>query len=124
MGRCRTPVYTVRASKFGPGPPRMRTRPLEWDPDPPCMGSRPPTVGSQGPRTEHTWALIRTEAGVRCRHVARPGLVGSGPYHIHSCSPPKRRPDAATWPTTCCISQQAEPGIKPLGYACLCIYYG
>jgi hypothetical protein len=34
MGRCRTPVYTIRASKFGPGPPRMRTRPLEWNPDP------------------------------------------------------------------------------------------
>jgi hypothetical protein len=34
MGRCRTPVYTVRASKFGPGPPRVRTGPLEWDPDP------------------------------------------------------------------------------------------
>jgi hypothetical protein len=34
MGRCRTPVYTVRASKFGPVPPRVRTEPLEWDPDP------------------------------------------------------------------------------------------
>jgi hypothetical protein len=34
MGRCRTPVYTVRASKFGLGPPRVRTGPLEWDLDP------------------------------------------------------------------------------------------
>jgi hypothetical protein len=25
MGRCWTPVYMVRASKFGPGPPRVRT---------------------------------------------------------------------------------------------------
>jgi hypothetical protein len=30
MGKCRTPVYMVRAYKFGPGPPRVRTRPLEW----------------------------------------------------------------------------------------------
>jgi hypothetical protein len=30
MGKYRTPVYTVRASKFGPGPPRVRTGPLEW----------------------------------------------------------------------------------------------
>jgi hypothetical protein len=35
MGKCRTPGYTVRTSKFGPGPPRVRTGPLEWDPDPP-----------------------------------------------------------------------------------------
>jgi hypothetical protein len=34
MGKCRTPVYTAQASKFGPGPPRVRTGPLEWDPDP------------------------------------------------------------------------------------------
>ena len=34
MGKYRTPVYTVWASKFGPGPPRVRTGPLEWDPDP------------------------------------------------------------------------------------------
>jgi hypothetical protein len=34
MGECWTPVYTVQASKFGPGPPRVRTGPLEWDPNP------------------------------------------------------------------------------------------
>jgi hypothetical protein len=91
---------------------------------PPCMGSRPSTVGSQGPRTEHTRTLIRTQAGVRCRHVSRPDLVGSGPYHVHSCFSPRRRPDADTWPTARSVSQQAEPDIKPLGYARLCIYYG
>jgi hypothetical protein len=91
---------------------------------PPCMGSGPPTVGSQGLRTKHTRALIRTQAGVRCRHVSRPDLVGSGPYHINSCSPPRWRPDAATWPTTRGVSQRAEPGMKPLGYTRLCIHYG
>jgi hypothetical protein len=29
----------------------------------PRMGSEPPTMGSQGPRTEHTRALNRTQAG-------------------------------------------------------------
>jgi hypothetical protein len=91
---------------------------------PPYMGSRPPTVGSQGSRTEHTRALIRIQVGVRCQHVSRLDLVRSGPYHIHSCSPPRRRPDAAMWPTARGVSQQAEPGMKPLGYACLCIHYG
>jgi hypothetical protein len=62
---------------------------------PPCMGSGPPTVESQGSRTEHTWALIRTQAGVRCRHVSRPDLVGFGPYHIHSCA--RRKPMGGTW---------------------------
>jgi hypothetical protein len=32
---------------------------------PPRMGSGPPTMGSHGSRTEHTRALIRTQAGVR-----------------------------------------------------------
>jgi hypothetical protein len=88
------------------------------------MGSGPPKVGSQGSRIEHTRAIIRTQAGVQCRHVSRPDLVGSGPYHIHSCPPPRRRPDAAMCPTVHGISQRAEPGMKPLGYARLCIHYG
>jgi hypothetical protein len=88
------------------------------------MGSRPTTMGSQGPRTEHTQALIRSQAGVWSRHVSRPDLVGSGPYHIHSLSPRRRRPYAATWPTARGVSQRAEPGIKPVGYARLFIYYG
>jgi hypothetical protein len=75
MGECRTPGYTVRTSKIGLGPPHVQAGPLEWDPDPPRMGSGPPTMGSQGSRREHTCALIRTQAGVRCRHVSRPDLV-------------------------------------------------
>jgi hypothetical protein len=120
MGRCRTPAYTVWTSRFDPGPPRV------CEPDPwngirtPCMGSRPPTVGSQDIAYS---GLNQDLGGVRCRHVSRPDLVGSGPYHIHSCSPPRRRPDAATWPTARGVSQRAEPDIKPLGYARLCIYY-
>jgi hypothetical protein len=77
MGECRTPGYIVRTSKIGPGPPCVQAGPLEGDtdpPPPPRMGSEPPTMGSQGSRTEHTRALIRTQAGVRCRHVSRPDL--------------------------------------------------
>jgi hypothetical protein len=54
----------------------VQVEPLEWDPDPPPgMGSETPTMGSQGSRAEHTCALVRTQAGVRCRHVSRPDLV-------------------------------------------------
>jgi hypothetical protein len=55
----------------------------------PRMGSGPshmefgsPTMGSQGPRTEHTWALNRTLAGVRYRHVSRPSLVRTCPHTL------------------------------------------
>jgi hypothetical protein len=41
----------------------------------------------------------------------------SEPYRICFCSPPKRRPDAATWPTAPDVSQRAEPDVRPLGYA-------
>jgi hypothetical protein len=39
----------------------------------------------------------------------------SKPYRLRFCSPPRRRPDAATWPTARDISQQVEPDIRPLG---------
>jgi hypothetical protein len=41
----------------------------------------------------------------------------SGPYRTHSCSPLKRSPDATTWHTARDVSQQAEPDVRPLGYA-------
>jgi hypothetical protein len=47
MRKCRTPVYMAQASKFGPGPPRARTGPLEWGPDPP-YGVRAAHSGVQG----------------------------------------------------------------------------
>jgi hypothetical protein len=61
MGQRQTPRYAVRTSKVSPGPPCVQAGPLERDPDPPPgMGSGPPTLGSQGPRTEHTRTLNRT----------------------------------------------------------------
>jgi hypothetical protein len=35
----------------------------------------------------------------------------SGPYRIRFCSQPRRRPDAAAWPTAHDVSQQAEPDV-------------
>jgi hypothetical protein len=70
------------------------------------VGSGPLTVGSRGSRTENTQALIKGQAGVRSRHV-------SGPYRIRFCSPPRRRPYAAAWPTTRDVSQRAEPDVRP-----------
>jgi hypothetical protein len=70
-----------------------------------CVGSGPLTAGSRDSKTEYTQALDKAQAGVRCRHV-------SGPYRIHFCSPPRRRPDAATWPTARDVSQRTEPGVS------------
>jgi hypothetical protein len=46
MRRCRTPVYIVWASGYGPGPLRVQTGPLGWDPDPSVWG---PGRSQQGP---------------------------------------------------------------------------
>jgi hypothetical protein len=54
--------------------------------------------------------LNQDQAGVRSRHV-------SGPSRVRFCSPLRRTPDAATWPTTRDVSQQAEPSVRPLGRA-------
>jgi hypothetical protein len=40
----------------------------------------------------------------------------SGSYRIRFCSPPRRRPDAAAWPTARDVSQRAKPDVRPLGY--------
>jgi hypothetical protein len=36
---------------------------------------------------------------------------------VRSRSPLRRRPDAATWPTTRDVSQRVEPDVRPLGRA-------
>jgi hypothetical protein len=46
-----------------------------------------------------------------------PHLVWCGPVRIQFCSPPRRGPDAATWPTARDISQRAEPDVRPPVYA-------
>jgi hypothetical protein len=54
--------------------------------------------------------LNQGRTGVRSRHE-------SGPYRVHYCSPLRRSPDAATWPTARDVSQRAEPDVRPLGHA-------
>jgi hypothetical protein len=39
----------------------------------------------------------------------------SGPYCVRFCSPLRRSPDAATWPTARDVSQRAEHDVRPLG---------
>jgi hypothetical protein len=41
----------------------------------------------------------------------------SRPHRIRFCSPPRQRPDAATWHTARDVSQWAEPDVRPLGRA-------
>jgi hypothetical protein len=41
----------------------------------------------------------------------------SGPYRVCFCSPLRRRPDGAMWPTAHDVSQLAEPNVRPLGHA-------
>ena len=49
--------------------------------------------------------------------MSRPALVQFGPIRIHSCSPLRRRPNAAAWPTARDVSQRAEPDVGPQGCA-------
>jgi hypothetical protein len=91
-GRCRTPMYADRTSAGASRTPRMGSGPL-------CVGSGPLSTGSRDSRTKNTQALIN-QVGVQSRHV-------SGPYRVRFCSPLRRRPDAASWPTTRDISQRA-----------------
>jgi hypothetical protein len=41
----------------------------------------------------------------------------SGPCRVCFCSPLRRRPNAATWPTARDVSLWAEPNVRPLGHA-------
>jgi hypothetical protein len=90
----------------------------------PSDGIRTPSDGIWTPlcgvRTAHSmvpgiWdreypGLNQGQAGVRRGHVSRP-------YRIHFCSSPRRRPDAAAWPTARDVSQWARPDVRPLGCA-------
>jgi hypothetical protein len=49
MVECRTPGYTVRTSKVGPGPPHVQAGPLEWDLDPAIWGLGHPQWGPKVP---------------------------------------------------------------------------
>jgi hypothetical protein len=114
QGWSRTPEYTVRAPRLVPDLHVCKLDP--WNGSrPPRLGSGPPAEGSQGPRTGHTWTLNRTRAGSGADTCPDP--VWCEPLHIRFCSPPKRRPDAATWPTARDVSQRVVPDVRPPGYA-------
>jgi hypothetical protein len=86
-------------------------KPDPWD------GSRTPLCGVRPThsRVPGFWDkeypdLNQDQAGVRSRHVF-------GPCRVRFCSPLRRRPDAATWPTARDVSQRAESDVRPLGRA-------
>jgi hypothetical protein len=111
MGKCRTPAYSDRTSGQGPEPPRVQTGPQDGSRTSLCR------VRATLSRVLGFWdneypGLNQGQAGVRSHHVF-------GPYHVHFCSPLRRRPDAATWPTTHDVSQRAEPDVRPLGLVAL-----
>jgi hypothetical protein len=97
------------------GPPGKVQDPHGHEPDP-RYGFRTPLCGVQAThgRVLGFWYkeypdLNQDQAGVRGRHVF-------GPCRVRFCSPLRRRPDAATWPTARDVSLRAEP-VKPLGHA-------
>jgi hypothetical protein len=98
------------------GPPGM-VQDLHVSKPDPSDGIRTPLCGVRAAhsRIPRFWdreypGLNQGQAGVRSRHV-------SGPYRIRLCSPPRRRPDAAAWPTARDVIQRAEPGVGPRGCA-------
>jgi hypothetical protein len=82
------PKVGLGPSDIQVGPPVLVLNLHLCQPDPwngirtPRMGSGLPTGWSQGPKTEHTQAVNRTQAGVWCRHVSRPSLVWTYPHSL------------------------------------------
>jgi hypothetical protein len=111
MGKCQTPVRTGRTSERGPEPSRVCPDP--WGgPRTPCARSVPCTTRSKDRTCIGPWAGPSWGSGDN----TCPDLVWCRPVRLRHCSPPGRRPDAATWPTTCDVSRRAEPDVRPPGY--------
>jgi hypothetical protein len=98
------------------GPPGKVQDPHRHEPDPryrswtPLCGVRATHGRVPGFWDKEYPDLNQDQVGVRSRHV-------SGPCRVRFCSPLRRRPDAATWPTVRDVSLQAEPDVRPLGRA-------
>jgi hypothetical protein len=80
---------------------------LERAPNPPCAGSGPSTARPQ----DRTCTSLGQDLG------RGPVTTRCGPIRLRHCSPPGRRPNAATRPTACDVSRRAEPDVRPPGYA-------
>jgi hypothetical protein len=101
------------------GPPGLVLDPRVYSPDPQgwsrtsTCASRTAGIGS-GPPPPRKGSGLSTAGSVTdtCQDP-----VWCGPVRIRLCSPPRRGPDAATWPTARDVSQRAEPDVRPLGCA-------
>jgi hypothetical protein len=101
---------------YGPGL-RVRSKtstsvpgPLGRAPGPPLGKVRATHSKVPGFRGKGYPDLDQGQAGVRSRQM-------SGLYRVCFRSPLRRRPDAATRPTACDVSQRAKPDVRPLGCA-------
>jgi hypothetical protein len=108
-GKCR--LLYIQTGPSGKVQDLHGCKPDPWD------ESRTPLCGVRTTHSRIPWFrdkeypdLNQGQAGVRSWHV-------SGPYRVRFCSPLRRRPDAATWPTARDVSQRAEPDVRPLGRA-------
>jgi hypothetical protein len=97
--------------------PRVRSRTATSVPGPVGRAPGPPLGRVRATRSKVPgfWrkgypGIDQGQAGVRSRHV-------SGPCRVCFCSPLRRRPDAATRPTSRDVSQRVEPDVRPLGHA-------
>jgi hypothetical protein len=102
---------TLQGINSGSGPPWESVGPLRIQTGPPgevreLHGCKP-----------YPWDWSQTPlCGVRATHSRVPRFRDKE-YRVRLCSPLRRSPDAATWPTARDVSQRAEPDVRPLGRA-------
>jgi hypothetical protein len=101
--------------RVGSGTPTGATRIPRTGPGPLYVGSKLPTAGSRHSGTENTQALLKVRLGSSADTCLGPAWCR--PVRVRYCSPPGRRPNAATWPIARDISQRAEPDVRPPGCA-------
>jgi hypothetical protein len=112
MGKCRTPLCMDRT----PGKVQNHHKRAKTPGPPPRTPPPPPgRVWATRSKVPRFWrkgypGLDQGQVGVRNQHVF-------GPCRVSSCSPLRRRPDAATRPTARDVSQRTEPDVWPLGHA-------
>jgi hypothetical protein len=100
--------------KVGSGPPRVQAGPLEWDPYPSVWGLGRPQWGPKVQDRTYTGFGQDPSGGPVPTRVQAQSSTDLSAYAPRS--PPRRRPDAAMWPTARDISQRVEPDIRPPGY--------
>jgi hypothetical protein len=79
MGVRRTPKFVDRTPRGGPGPPRVHTRPLRWEPDPSARGLDHSQRGPGAPGRKMLKPWLKTRQGSGTDTCLGPILYGSAP---------------------------------------------